>query len=104
MFSRRTVCTQLLSAMLLLSVAVGPASVAHAQPASASNQSGRAAGAQIAGADAAEIVRQRYGGRVMGVNTRQQDGRIIYQVRILQDDGRMRTINVDGQTGKISNR
>lgn len=103
---RRAVCTQLLSALLLLIAVTGPgAGLTHAQTAaSASNQSARTAGAQIAAADAAEIVRRQYGGRVMGVKTLQRDGRVIYQVRILQDDGRMRTISVDGHSGKISNR
>lgn len=102
--SRRAICTQLLSALLLLAVSTGPgAALTHAQTAaSTSNQSARTAGAQIAAADAAEIVRRQYGGRVMGVETRQRDGRVIYQVRILQKDGRMRTINVDGHSGKIS--
>lgn len=104
--SRRAVCTQLLSALLLLIVAAGPGvALTHAQSAaSTSSQSARTASAQISAADAAEIVRRQHGGRVMGVQTRQRDGRVVYQVRILQDDGRMRTINVDGHSGKISNR
>ena len=102
--SRRTFCTQLLSALLLAAAAGPGAPLTHAQPASTPNQNARAASSQVTAAGAAEIVRQQYGGRIMGVQTRQRDGRVIYQVRVLQDDGRMRTINVDGQSGKISNR
>src|SRR5690625_5528527 len=89
--SRRTFCTQLLSALLLAAAAGPGAPLTHAQPASTPNQNARAASSQVTAAGAAEIVRQQYGGRIMDVQTRQRDGRIIYQVRVLQDDGRMRS-------------
>jgi uncharacterized membrane protein YkoI len=98
--------TRLFSCLLLLAITAGPgAAVTHAQTSTpAQAQNGTPAGAQIAPADAAEIVRKQFGGRVMGVETRQREGRVIYQVRILQENGRMRTVSVDGQTGKIRNR
>src|SRR5690625_1393689 len=101
---RRPARTQLLRP-LLLPAAAGPGTpLPHAQPTSYPNRTARAASCQVPAAGAAESVGEQYGGRIMDVQTRQRDGRIIYQVRVLQDDGRMRTINVDGQSGKISNR
>lgn len=59
--------------------------------------------AAISPAQAAAIVEQRYGGRVMNVTTRQGRNGPIYSVKILQSSGHMRTVNVDGQTGAILN-
>lgn len=59
--------------------------------------------ARISASQAAQIVEQRYGGRVMNVQTRQGNGGIIYSVKILQSSGHMRTVNVDGQSGAILN-
>lgn len=59
--------------------------------------------AQISPAQAAAIVEQRYGGRVMNVTSRQGRNGPIYSVKILQSSGHMRTVNVDGQTGAILN-
>ncbi len=59
--------------------------------------------AQISPAQAAAIVEQRYGGRVMNVTSRQGRSGPIYSVKILQSSGHMRTVNVDGQTGAILN-
>lgn len=59
--------------------------------------------ARISASEAARIVEQRYGGKVMNVHTRQRNGGVIYSVKILQSSGHMRTINVDGQSGAILN-
>jgi uncharacterized membrane protein YkoI len=59
--------------------------------------------AQISPAQAAAIVERAYGGRVMNVQARQGRSGVIYSVKILQDSGHMRTVNVDGQTGAILN-
>ncbi len=59
--------------------------------------------ARISAAQAANIVEQRYGGKVMGVQTRQGRNGVVYSVKILQSSGHMRTVNVDGQTGAILN-
>jgi hypothetical protein len=52
---------------------------------------------------AAAIVQQRYGGKVMNVSTRQTGNGVVYGVKILQNSGHMRTVSVDGQTGAILN-
>lgn len=56
----------------------------------------------ISPAEAAELVRNKVGGQVMSVNTQQDDTRVVYGVKVL-NAGRMRVINVDGQTGQLLN-
>jgi hypothetical protein len=53
-------------------------------------------------AEAAELVRNKVGGQVMSVNTRQDDTGVVYGVKVL-NAGRMRVINIDGQTGQLLN-
>lgn len=59
---------------------------------------------RISAGQAASIVQRRYGGQVVDVDMRQSGGRVIYRVRILQDDGRIRTVRVNGETGEIMGR
>ncbi|MEM9386812.1 MAG: PepSY domain-containing protein [Pseudomonadota bacterium] len=52
--------------------------------------------------DAVSKVRTRYQGRVIRAETRYaQDGRPTHYVKLLSPDGRVRTIRVDGRTGRI---
>ena len=53
-------------------------------------------------AEAAELVRKKIGGQVMSVNTQHNDDGVIYGVKVL-NAGRMRIVNVDGQTGQLLN-
>ncbi|HSC68026.1 MAG TPA: hypothetical protein VLC79_10065 [Cellvibrio sp.] len=53
-------------------------------------------------AEAAELVRNKFGGQVMSVNTQHNEKGVIYGVKVL-NAGRMRIINVDGQTGQLLN-
>lgn len=53
-------------------------------------------------AEAAELVRNKVGGQVMSVHTQQNDTGVVYGVKVL-NAGRMRVINVDGQTGQLLN-
>lgn len=57
---------------------------------------------KLSPAEAAELVRNKVGGQVMSVNTQQDDTRVVYGVKVL-NAGRMRVINVDGQTGQLLN-
>jgi len=57
---------------------------------------------RLSPAEAAELVRNKVGGQVMSVNTQQNDTGVIYGVKVL-NAGRMRVINVDGQTGQLLN-
>ena len=53
-------------------------------------------------AEAAELVRNKVGGQVMSVNTLHNEQGVIYGVKVL-NAGRMRIVNVDGQTGQLLN-
>lgn len=57
---------------------------------------------KISPAEAAELVRKKVGGQVMSVHTQQNDTGVVYGVKVL-NAGRMRVINVDGQTGQLLN-
>ncbi len=49
--------------------------------------------------DAISLVKEKIGGRVLRAETVQRDNLTVYQIRIITDDGRVRTINVDAQNG-----
>lgn len=57
---------------------------------------------KLSPAEAAELVRNKVGGQVMSVNTQHNDNGTVYGVKVL-NAGRMRIINVDGQTGQLLN-
>lgn len=57
---------------------------------------------KVSPAEAAELVRDKVGGQVMSVHTQQNDTGVIYGVKVL-NAGRMRVINVDGETGQLLN-
>ncbi|MFC3116103.1 PepSY domain-containing protein [Cellvibrio fontiphilus] len=57
---------------------------------------------KLSPAQAAALVRTKVGGQVMSVNSLRNESGIIYGVKVL-NDGRMRIINVDGQTGQLLN-
>ena len=46
-------------------------------------------------------VRARYEGRVIRAETRYPDGKPVHHVKLLSPDGKVRTIRVDGITGRI---
>ena len=51
------------------------------------------------GADAARQAARMTGGRVLDVRTSNQGGRIVYEVKVLLDDGRVRVVRIDGVSG-----
>ncbi|AQT62066.1 hypothetical protein CBP51_06230 [Cellvibrio mixtus] len=57
---------------------------------------------KLSPAQAAALVRAKVGGQVMSVNSQRSESGVIYGVKVL-NDGRMRVINVDGQTGQLLN-
>jgi hypothetical protein len=57
---------------------------------------------KLSAAEAAELVRRKVGGQVMSVNSRTSDTGVVYGVKVL-NEGMMRTIHVDGQTGRLLN-
>lgn len=85
----------LVCAVAMLSVA--PASAGHA-PQGLAREVNLAA--DIGPDQAAAIVRDRTGGRVLGVRAVERDGRLVYQVKVLKN-GYVRVYHVDGSSGNI---
>ncbi|WP_341937653.1 PepSY domain-containing protein [Marinimicrobium sp. C2-29] len=56
---------------------------------------------RISASQAAAIVQKHYGGKVLKVQSTQKNGRLIYRVKILLDNGRVRNVGVDAQSGRL---
>lgn len=56
---------------------------------------------RISASQAAAIVQEHYGGKVLKVQSTQKNGRVIYRVKILLDNGRVRNVGVDAQSGRL---
>lgn len=56
-------------------------------------------GGTISLAQATSMAQGRYQGRVVRAETVQMGDRVVHEIRILGDDGRVRTVRVDAQTG-----
>ena len=50
---------------------------------------------------AVEMVRGRYGGKVISASTTSRGGKKVHVIKLLSDEGRVRTVRVDAQTGRI---
>ena len=48
---------------------------------------------------ATSMAQMRYQGRVVRAETVQMGDRVVHEIRILGDDGRVRTVRIDAQTG-----
>jgi uncharacterized membrane protein YkoI len=47
------------------------------------------------------MAQRRYQGRVVRAEQVQMGDRVVYEIRILGDDGRVRTVRIDAQTGSF---
>ena len=45
-------------------------------------------------------VKQRTGGRVLSADTVRKNGRDVHRIRVLNDEGKVRQMRVDGQDGR----
>lgn len=52
-------------------------------------------------AQATAMAQSRYQGRVVRAETVTRGDRVVHEIRILGDDGRVRTVRVDAQTGSF---
>lgn len=50
---------------------------------------------------AVEEARDRYPGRVLSAETRNRGGKESHKIRILTDDGRVKRLNVDAESGRF---
>ena len=52
--------------------------------------------------EAVALVRERTGGRVVRADPLQQGERLVYEIRVLTADGRVRTYRVDAANGAVN--
>ena len=88
--------TALLCAGLVLGGAVTPATTAAAATARMAQASNG-----ISLEQATQMVRERTGGQVLRAETKRDKGRVVHRIRVLTDDGRVRTWHVDAESGRI---
>ena len=50
---------------------------------------------------AVAMVRERFGGKVISASTTDQGGRKVHVIKLLSDQGRVSTVKVDAQSGRI---
>jgi len=50
---------------------------------------------------AVTLVKQTFGGQVLKATSIERDGRLVHQIRILTEDGHVRTFTVDAQDGLV---
>jgi uncharacterized membrane protein YkoI len=58
-------------------------------------------GGQMSLDDAVQMVQQRYNAKVVRAESRHEDGRTVYYLRLLNSEGRVWTVRVDAQSGSI---
>jgi hypothetical protein len=58
-------------------------------------------GGGISLAQATSMAQSRFQGRVVRAETMQMGDRVVHEIRILGDDGRVRTVRIDAQTGSF---
>ncbi|MFQ5635020.1 MAG: PepSY domain-containing protein, partial [Gammaproteobacteria bacterium] len=51
--------------------------------------------------DAVQLVRKKSGGRVLRAETKRRGERAVHEIRVLTEDGKVRTFVVDRRTGKV---
>jgi hypothetical protein len=94
---RRLAATALVAAVAL-PVAAAPAGLLARQ------DSARGVAPAISLSDAASRVQRRYGGQIIAVAPSEQGGRRGMRVKVLLDDGRVKTLFVDERTGEVIDR
>jgi uncharacterized membrane protein YkoI len=52
-------------------------------------------------AQATRMVREHSGGQVLRAETKRDKGRTVHRIRVITEDGRVRTWHVDAETGRI---
>ena len=79
-------------------------SIAFSQGSPLGNSQHRNAQAAISSQQAAQIVKSRFGGKVLKVTRSKSSNRTTYRVKIVKSDGHVFTVSVDGNTGRIKGR
>ena len=58
--------------------------------------------AEMSGNGAARAVERATGGRVLSVHREENNGRVVYRVKVLLPEGRIRVFIVDAETGSVN--
>ena len=87
-------------ALGLLATLAAPAS-AVAQPEPRAPAMIRLAKGEMNLDQAVAMVRKRYGGKVISAETVSDGGKTTHVIKLLSDQGRVRTVRVDAESGKI---
>lgn len=85
------------AATLLLAVTPMQANAARPLPVAAQQSQAR----PLSLDEAATLVQQRVGGRVLAADTKQSNGKTYYQIRILVKKGQIKVYRVDPDSGRI---
>lgn len=93
---RRGAVTALLCAALMAGGIAAPVTPVAAEPLRMVQ-----AGNGVSLAQATRMVREQTGGQVLRAETKRDKGRTVHRIRILTEDGRVRTYHVDAETGRI---
>jgi hypothetical protein len=92
--------TRLVTAFLCAGLVFGGA-VATATPTAAAATRVAQANNGVSLEQATQMVRERTGGQVLRAETKRDKGRVVHRIRVLTDDGRVRTWHVDAASGQI---
>jgi hypothetical protein len=105
--ARRAFVALLATTVAAVAVAVGPVA-ARPQPALTLLQTESPVtafpaqrGGGVSLAQATAIATSRFQGRVVRAETVNRGDRVVHEIRILGDDGRVRTVRIDAQTGSF---
>jgi hypothetical protein len=92
----RGAVTALLCAVFAFGGTVAPTGPLVAEPLRVAQASGNVSLSQ-----ATQMVRERTGGQVLRAETKRDKGRAVHRIRVLTEDGLVRTWHVDAETGRI---
>lgn len=90
-----------LAAALLLALAPFAIVPGHAAPPIPETLRMAQAAERVSLAEATRMVQERTGGQVLRAETKRDKGRAVHRIRVLTEDGRVRTMHVDAETGRM---
>jgi hypothetical protein len=97
---RRRACRGTVAALLCAAFVIG-GGLMPAAPVAAEALRVAQASNGISLAQATRMVRDQTGGQVLRAETKRDKGRTVHRIRVLTEDGRVRTWHVDAETGRI---
>jgi uncharacterized membrane protein YkoI len=90
-----------LAAAFVASFALLAAAPLPAEPGPSSHLRVAQASEKVSLAQATRMVQERTGGQVLRAETKRDKGRAVHRIRVLTEDGRVRTVHVDAETGRM---